>query len=595
MFARLQTRIAAGYIGLIALILLALGVYLVWFLRAHQLAALQDQLRQQAALVSDLALNEIETHGPSGLDPLAKRIGGQIGSRITIIAIDGTVLGDSENDPATMENHGSRPEVVAALRTGVGLSLRLSATMEESLLYAAVPIAPSGGAPVGVARVAVPMSVVENAQRRTLIALAGSFAVAALLAVALAILLAGVTTSRIRALTRAAHRLAAGGPAEMSRVAGDDEVGLLARTLGDVTRHLNAQIQAADADRGRLAAVLEHMGDGVVMVDGQGCVQILNAAAGRLLAVDPAAVVRQSVISALRDHELAQLVQDAMADGDQGERTTVIDLSHPSHGRFVQASAVAIPARGPTDPRVLLILHDVTDVRRAEVVRREFVANISHELRTPVASLKALVEILQDGAIEDRSVVHEFLRRIDVEVDRLAQLVAELLDLARIESGQVLLRREPILLSDVASAAAERLRPLASRRGVDLSIDASADLPTVLGDAAHMEQVVVNLVHNAIKFTPAGGSVRVSTRAQDGRVAIVVADTGVGIKPEALPRLFERFYKGEPSRSGGGTGLGLAIAKHVVQALGGTISAASPGEGRGATFTICFPVSDGGC
>jgi two-component system phosphate regulon sensor histidine kinase PhoR len=239
----------------------------------------------------------------------------------------------------------------------------------------------------------------------------------------------------------------------------------------------------------------------------------------------------------------------------------------------------------------LVILQDLTRVRRLETVRRDFISNISHELRTPLASLKALADTLRDGALEDPPAARRFLDRMEVEVDALTQMVQELLELSRIESGQVGFEIAPVPVADVINPPLERLRPQAERADLQLSIDLAPDLPPVLADAERMRQVITNLVHNAIKFTPPGGEVAISATAGQDEVIISVRDTGVGIPADDLPRIFERFYKADRARSGGGTGLGLAIAKHIVLAHGGRIWAESV-EGRGSTFSVALPATD---
>jgi two-component system phosphate regulon sensor histidine kinase PhoR len=293
----------------------------------------------------------------------------------------------------------------------------------------------------------------------------------------------------------------------------------------------------------------------------------------------------------LRDHELVAAVREAIAAPSVETGPRLVELGPTGRQHTVQVVATHIASSTGGAQGVLVLLQDVTELRRTEQVRREFVANVSHELRTPVAALKALVETLEDGALEDPTAARDFLGRMHVEVDGLAQLIEELLELSRIESGRLPLRPQPLDIAPVVASAAERLRPQAERGGVRLVLDLPGDLPHVEADSERIQQVVVNLVHNAVKFTPPGGQVTVSAHEGDGEVSVVVADTGTGISEEALPRLFERFYKVDRARSSGGTGLGLAIAKHLVQGHGGRIWAESAGEGRGATFSFTVPVA----
>lgn len=422
-------------------------------------------------------------------------------------------------------------------------------------------------------------------------AIAVALAVAAVLATALAIILARVTTEPIRRLTEAARRLAAGELDAPIPMQGRDEVSVLARALHEMATRLHGHIRAVEDERSRLAAVLSHMADGLVMMDDAGLVRLINPAAERLLQTTAAQAEGQSAMAVLRDHELAALADNVIRRAAPTSELRLVELGPTAQRRVVQALASRIPGGEGSHGRVLLILQDVTELRRAETVRREFVSNVSHELRTPVASLKALVETLQDGALDDAEVAREFIGRMHVEVEGLAQLVEELLELSRVESGQLPLRLQSVDLGAVAVAAAERLRPQAQRQGVLLEIAQPGALPTVRADPERVHQVVVNLVHNAVKFTPPGGRITIRAEEREGDVAVTIADNGVGIAADALPRVFERFYKADQARAGGGTGLGLAIAKHLVQAHGGRIWAESEGEGKGATFTFALPIS----
>jgi two-component system, OmpR family, phosphate regulon sensor histidine kinase PhoR len=591
MFTRIHWRIAAGYVGLLSVVLVALGIYLVGFLQAQQLGELETQLGRQTLLVADGAEHRLVTQGPAGLDPLAKQLGQEIGARITLIAADGSVLADSDQDPASIDNLGARPEVLQALEAGGGQSQRHSAILENDVMYVAVPIE-RDGMTFGVARVALSAGEVRQASNRVATAVGSALAVAALLSTALAIILARMTVGPIQALTRVARRLARGDLDQTISMHGRDEVNLLARAFDEMAVNLRTHIRAVEGERERLAAVLSHMADGLVIADQHGVVRLINPVAARLLQTAPERAEGRSVMAVVRDYELAAMVDQAVSSADRAVgRPRLIELGARGQRRAVQAMASRIPGGESTGQQVLLILQDVTDLRQAETVRREFVANVSHELRTPVAALKALVETLQDGALGEPDVARDFLARMHVEVDGLAQLVEELLELSRIESGRVALRLQPMDLASVVATAVERLRPQAERQGLNVAVDLPSDLPTVQADSERIQQVIVNLVHNAVKFTPPGGRIAVSAERGNGEVAVSVADTGAGISPDALARLFERFYKADRARASGGTGLGLAIAKHLVQAHGGRIWAESPGEGQGATFSFALPQS----
>jgi two-component system phosphate regulon sensor histidine kinase PhoR len=348
------------------------------------------------------------------------------------------------------------------------------------------------------------------------------------------------------------------------------------------------------------------MADGIVIVSPDLRVTRVNPAALRLLGRRDDAVEGRSLAEVVRDHELAGVVTAALADGSTHMATVRLTAGRPAlalatgedgreEARTVRATGIALAPSPGTEQRAgLLVLQDVTELRRADAIRRDFVGNVSHELRTPLASLKALVETLEEGGIDDTGAAREFLAQMHVEVDSLSELVQELLELTRIESGQVELRREPTSAAGLLKDTARRMRRQAERAAVELSVDAPDGLPRVWADPALLERVLLNLVHNAIKFTPQGGRVTLSAATHAEGVRLMVADTGVGVAAEDLDRIFERFYKTDRSRATTGTGLGLAIAKHIVQAHGGRIWAESGGEGLGAAVSFTLPVTGDG-
>jgi two-component system phosphate regulon sensor histidine kinase PhoR len=334
--------------------------------------------------------------------------------------------------------------------------------------------------------------------------------------------------------------------------------------------------QAIVAERDRLRTLLAELGDAIVFADRDEVVQLANRSAVRMLGAE---LIGRRLIEVVRDHETLDAIEGARAG-----RESVVQVERDGGRRVLRVSAK--PLGGG---EILLAIQDLSSIRRLETQRRDFVANVSHELRTPLASLKAMVETLEDGAIGDRAAARDFLSRIHQEVDGLSQLVSELLSLSRIESGEERLATKAVSPYLLLTQSAERMGPLAERAGVGLAVEASEQLPPVRVDPEQIGRVLTNLVHNALKFTPSGGTVTLGGAEEAGRVNLWIRDTGVGIEPDELERVFERFYKADRARSSGGTGLGLAIAKHIVQAHGGTIAAASDGPGRGSTFTLSLP------
>ena len=408
-----------------------------------------------------------------------------------------------------------------------------------------------------------------------------------LVALAVAFAVAALRLGRLRrsldALAADARDVAQGKRPRQLRLDGDSAVGDLRLAIAEMAQTLGRQITVAESEQAQLAAILETMADGVIVLDPAGRVVIINQAAAHLFSAPPEDARGRSLVDVARDYELASAVRTALREGSQLKR--LIELGRPT--RQVQITCTPL-IRSASEKQALLVLQDVTELQRADTIRREFVANVSHELRTPVASLKALSETLANGALDDPPAARSFVERMQVEADRLAQLVEELLELARLEGGRTASQPEQIDLSGLIGRSSERLRPLADRQGVALLVELSVPLSPVVGDAARLERALVNLVDNAIKFTPPGGEVCVRAWQDQAEVLVSVSDTGIGIAAEDRARVFERFYKTDRARSSGGAGLGLAIAKHAVLSVGGRIWAESE-EGKGSTFFIALP------
>ena len=605
-FPSIRWRIAIPYVVLILLTMAILVVYLSNVVRDNHLADLEDKLTAEARLVGDAFTPLLISDQPEeALDVRAHHYADLLNARVTIIAADGTVLGESHQDRAQMDNHLYRPEVQQALAEGQGSSVRFSQTVGYEMMYVAIPVKVDGRVK-GIARVALPLRQIEAHVARLRRGVLVTAALTTLVAVFLAIFVAERTARPVRRLTEVVQRMAAGDLKSRLLPLSHDEVGVLTRAFNDMSDRLRGTINALVEERGRLTAVVDNMADGVLITDGAGHVRLINPAAARILGTDVEMALGRPLAQVARDHRIIALWQRCYQENEEQFQAVEMDR----RGLFLQA--IATPLRDAGPQATLLILQDLTRVRRLETVRRDFISNISHELRTPLASLKALVETLRDGALEDPPAAHRFLERMETEVDTLTHMVRELLELSRIESGQAPLRLQPVTVAEVVIPAVERLRPQAERARLELTVEASPDLPLVFADAERAQQVVTNLVHNAIKFTPAEGQIRVSARRvqvmNGGKfqpdtpglkpgilppgewMLIIVEDTGVGIPADDLPRIFERFYKADRARSGGGTGLGLAIAKHIVQAHNGHIWVESV-EGEGSTFYLALLIS----
>ena len=586
MFRSIRWRIAIPYTLLFLAFMLGLGIYLSGVIRQTYTADLEQRLTDAARLISDSASPALAAQDTQQLNALARRYADLVGMRVTVIAPDGTVLGESDEDWAQMDNHLDRPEIAQALENGTGTSTRFSHTVGQQMLYVAVRVIPVDQV-LGVVRLALPLQQVEaNVSHLQRIILYATLLSAALV-ILLAALVAAYTTRPLRSLTKGVEKAMNAGfrdPewGEQLMPHSIDEVGKLARAFKRLGIQIQAQLDTLETEREKLTCVLQEMTDGVLIVDDQGQVQMLNRAAQTMFEVPPGNFGGGSLIETLRNHQVYELWQHCLKTGET--QSSILEIGE----KRLWLQCIATPMSQAHLGNVLILMQNITRLRHADTVRRDFISNISHELRTPLASLKALTETLQEGALDDPPAARRFLTRMETEVDALSHMVSELLELARIESGQVPLQLKAVRPIDMLLPAVERLRLQAERGGLSLEIDCPESLPLVLADQTRLEQVLVNLLHNAIKFTPSGGKITLRAGEQADMVVFSVQDTGQGISEADLPRIFERFYKTDQARSGGGTGLGLSIARHLVEAHGGKLWAESI-EGQGSTFSFSVP------
>ena len=589
MLRSIRWRIALPYILLIIATMLVVAYSMSDILRRLYFANLETRLTDEGDLLREQVTAKLmdPDSDPASFHDLAAHWSQILNSRVTIIAADGTVLGDLDEDEKTMENHLSRPEVQQAASTGKGISTRLSTTLGYEMFYVALKMQPNGENE-GYIRLAVPFTDVQLALNRIRNTLVFVTILATLGAVLLALWIASRTTLALRSLTQAAERISEGDLRIRIVPTSSDEVGKLTKAFNLMSVQLESEINALESERSKMAAVLSHMNDGVIIVDGDSRIQLINPAAQNVFEVVEEQALGRTLIEVFRLHQLVELWQECLEAGD----IQTMNIEIPRRQLFLQG--IATPLGQFLPGSIMLLFQNLTRVRQLETVRRDFISNISHELRTPLASLKALTETLQESALDDPPAAHRFLEQMETEVDSMSLMVTELLELSKIESGKVPFNMQPTPPEQVIGEAVERLKLQAERAGLQLDVEIG-EVPEVLADQNRLEQVLVNLLHNAIKFTPPGGNISVSASLYNEPpakyVLFTVQDSGIGIPSEDLPRIFERFYKTDRARSGGGTGLGLAIARHTVEAHNGRIWAESI-EGRGSTFYFTIPIAN---
>jgi two-component system phosphate regulon sensor histidine kinase PhoR len=530
---------------------------------------------------------------PAELQALVRGLGRSSGTRITVIAgpvspsgVTGQVLADSENDPATMENHNTpnRSEVQTALAGGVGQVIRHSDTEHQEMLYVAIPVQGADGV-MGVIRTSLPLARVNAVIRSLAHRIILGTAVVAVLVALLGLLVSRSLSRRLRDIQRGAERYAAGDFSHEVRVTPADEIGGVAASLNKMAHQLSETIDSITEERNQSEAVLAGMTEGVLAVDDETRVVTCNAAAGTLMGIDPQAAVGHKLQDLVRNLPLLDFVDAILTHEEAVETdlTLVIDEDR----RDVQVHGARLGADGEG---AVVVLNDITRLRRYEAIRRDFVANVSHEIKTPVTSIKGFAETLLDGALDDRKDAERFLRIIAGQSDRLSAIIEDLLSLSNLESegfGAVALERGSV--RDVLQVAVDVCELKAADKQMHLELDCTADLYAEINPPL-LEQAVVNLIDNAVKYGPAGSSVEVSAAREPVGVVVRVRDHGPGIPREHLSRLFERFYRVDKARSRdmGGTGLGLSIVKHIAAAHNGTVAVESA-PGLGSTFSVILP------
>jgi two-component system phosphate regulon sensor histidine kinase PhoR len=519
---------------------------------------------------------------------------------VTVIAPDGRVLADSavsDGNLATLENHRTRPEIQQAVATGRGTDLHTNHTTGERTMYLVVGLSSANQATPSVyLRLGLPITTVDREMYKFRQDLSLAFWAAFFIAVALSMWLAHSITKPLSDITIAAQQLAKGDHAIRIRTGSRDEVGLLADTLNNITDQLRTKIDELSEDRSQLLAMLTSMVEGVMVLDRRGRVLQINPALERMFDVTRMEARGRPCSDVFRHPQLDRLVSTVLATGMNEEDEILL---HPS-GRHLHIEASVTESDRENEASAVLVFHDMTELRRLEIIRKDFVANVSHELRTPLTSIKGYIEALLDGAKDDPETSTQFLNIVLKQSDRLNLILEDLLQLSKIESGQVQFKREPLHLEGVIERTLAMIRPLADKKGHKLVSFVKDNLPAVLGDEDRLMQVLSNLLDNAVKYTPEKGTIiveahPVSDKAEQSTattaVELSVTDTGLGISEMDRPRVFERFYRVDKARSRelGGTGLGLAIVKHIVEGLGGRVwvEANTP---TGSRFVVRLPV-----
>ncbi len=568
----MRSRIFFKLLGVFLLVIVAATLTLDVAVRRAWEGSLQRELEKALLEKTRLFALRLESDTATPRQQIAAEVARAAQARATIIERSGKVTADSEADPAIMENHAGRPEVAAALRGEVGTAVRLSQTRGLEFLYVAVPVRE------GAVRLAYPLDAIREARRQVRSTLLTASALALLLAMALAAVAAQSIARRLQHITRFAEQISEGELFARVAEPGSDEVGQVAAALDRTARKLEQSFGELEQRRQQMETLLNSMEEPVVAVSDAGVVQWANGAMQQL--TGGRAKEGAALVELVRDPDFLAAVRGAL----EQRATAVARVRSAAPGRVFDLTVAPMPAGA------VAVLHDLTEIERAEKTRRDFIANVSHELRTPLTSIKGYAETLQES-LPVNGHAREFVDVIRRSAERMARLTEDLLVLARVESGEQKLELETVPARELLDDALEAFREEAKSGGVELTVE-ECGLQAIEADRDALLQVFGNLIANALKYAASGGRIQLGARAAGPAVEFYVRDFGPGIASEHLPRLFERFYRVDKARSreGGGTGLGLAIVKHIVLNHGGTVRAESE-LGHGCTFFFTLPAA----
>jgi two-component system phosphate regulon sensor histidine kinase PhoR len=590
---RVVVKLFLSYLAVVLLLFVLFYFYAAFVVKDFHISSLSGKMRDEAGIVSRLLPTDL---AGSAFDQICRELGPDLGVRITVIALDGKVLGDSDESSAAMENHGSRPEVVEALAKGAGSSTRYSTTVHHEMLYQAT----LDREKKRIIRLSVPLNAVEAAEGSIRHAILAGLLVFSALGLLLAFFFSRLLERRVKSMVEFSASVAQGSFPQSIHIDREDELSLLERNLNEMSRAIQEKIKGVVGEKEKVDSILRCMSEGVLVVDNQGRLILLNQNAQKMFGL-PATQTFQgaSFMEVSRHPEMKKLLEEVLAcdcSTDCFAKEVCLD-----HGQWFRVSAVSLRDADQKPLGYILVFHDITELKRLETVRSDFVANVSHELRTPLTAIRGYAETLLRSPPADPKEAENFLGIIYRHSERLGRLIDDLLALSDLESGKIQITRERLQPAELIARVLEIFGDQARKKDISLSKNISPGLPAILGDSDRLQQLLINLIDNAVKYTPAGGEVEVSASLASGAnhhpaiVEIAVADTGGGIPEKDLPRLTERFYRVDKARSRelGGTGLGLAIVKHIVQAHQGQLKIESRIQ-QGTTVRVFLPAEDEG-
>ncbi len=584
---RLMWQIYPSYVVVIIISLLAVSWYMLSTIEDFILKQIVSDLHTRGQLIQDQLAVYLQPLDPDKLDRFCKDTGGKISTRITVVLPEGKVIGDSEEDPALMENHKNRPEILAALKGQPGSSMRFSATLNQKMMYAALPLTIKNEI-YAIVRLSIPVTdidiIIDTLYKRVIL----SGIVIAILTSVISFFISRRISKPIEEMRRVAEKFSQGELKHRLHPPNNFELAGLAKALNVMATQLEDRIETVIRQRNEYEAVLSSMSEGVIAINNEEYILNINQSGRNMFKLNPSDIKGKSIQEILRNRDFHQFVSSAVSDEQPKEGDFVIHQNTP---RIVSTRSAPLYAPGGDRIGSLLVFNDVTRIRHLENVRKDFVANISHEIKTPLTAIQGFIETLSQNPDLNREETRRCIEIIERHVIRLNSIVDDLLSLARIEQedGNKEFRLQQTPIKDVIEAALPIVQPNAKDKGITFSIACEESVSARI-DASLLELALVNLMDNAVKYSPEKSKIDIIAGEKDRNIYIKIRDNGPGIPKEHLPRIFERFYRVDEARSRklGGTGLGLAIVKHIVKVHNGTVVVESA-LGKGSTFTINLP------
>jgi len=569
------------YITITLIAMVVVGVYATRQIKAAMMDRIEGELTSYAGMIS-LGFSKSE------IEDALKTVSDLSNARITLIDTGGTVIADSEEEASRMDNHLNRPEIQEARIRDKGRSVRFSNTLGIDTLYIAFPVRETGDIQ-GYIRLARPLVEIRQSVRDITLLILQSFLIVGALSLLIAFIFTSRLVSPIQEMEQFTRRLQDGEEPGTLIIGSTDETGRLARNINYLVGELKERIRSADEEKGKLEAVFSSMEDGILVLDTHGRIEGINTAVQRIFGLSIGEMIGKTPLEILREIPLQHALDAFKETGVPLSREIVFENENPV---VIDVTISAVQGLPPGQEKTMIVLRDITRIKKLERVRADFVANVTHEIKTPLAAIIGFIETLRDGAIDEKETAQHFFEIIQKHAERLNRLVDDLLVISNAELGEMRFSFESISLGGIIDTILPVIEPMALKKEIRIEADIPANLPPIRADRDRLHQIVLNILDNAVKFTPDGGTISIQgVDRNDGTAAVIISDTGVGIPNGEISRLGERFYRVDKTRSRelGGTGLGLSIVKHLMAAHHGRMEIRSQ-PGRGTTVSLIFPV-----